>query len=87
MYESGCAFTPRINYVVSVAITVLLQLNYDCYTGLPIWLDFENLAFFQHFWLFLEIKKSRKNLAFFSQKGLALAKHYLSCIFITNLFR
>jgi len=29
---------------------------------------------------FLEIKKNRQNPAFFSQKGLALEKHCLSCI-------
>jgi len=32
--------------------------------------DFKVLAFFEHLWLFWKLKK--KNLAFFSQKGLAL---------------
>jgi len=31
-------------------------------------------------------QKDRQNFAFFSRKGLALAKHCLSCVFITNLF-
>jgi len=35
---------------------------------------------------FFENQKDRQNLAFFSRKGLALAKHCLSCVFITNLF-
>jgi len=35
---------------------------------------------------FFENTKARQNLAFFSRKGLSLAKHRLSCIFITNLF-
>jgi len=51
-------------------------------------LDFEILAFCNTL-AFLEIKKPDKIwlfLAFFSQKGLALAKHCLSCVFITNLF-
>ena len=50
--------------------------------------DFEILAFFEHLWLFLEIKMSEKSGFFwlvFSRIGLALAKHCLSCIFITNL--
>ena len=38
---------------------------------------------FDFFWKY---KKARQNLAFFNQKGLALEKHCLSCIFITNLF-
>ena len=52
--------------------------------------DFEILAFFEHLWLFLEIKMSEKSGFFwliFSRIGLALAKHCLSCIFITNLLR
>ena len=35
---------------------------------------------------FFENQKDRQNLAFFNRKGLALAKHCLSCVFITNLF-
>ena len=55
--------------------------------------DFEILAFFEHLWLFLEIKKPEKSgfsgffWLIFSRIGLALAKHCLSCIFITNLLR
>jgi len=41
-----------------------------------------NSGFFQSTWLFLIFKKF-----FFSRKGLALAKHCLSCILITNLFK
>jgi len=45
------------------------------------------LAFFEHLWLFLEIKKILTNSGFFcSPKGLTLKKHCLSCVFITNLF-
>jgi len=51
--------------------------------------EFESLASFEHLCFFLEIKKSQAKvgffLHFFSQKGLALAKDCLSCIFITNL--
>jgi len=38
--------------------------------------DFEILAFFEHLWLFLEIKskKTRQNLAFFQSKKLGSGK-------------
>ena len=41
-----------------------------------------NSGFFQSTWLFFIFKKF-----FFSRTGLALAKHCLSCILITNLFK
>jgi len=41
----------------------------DCQFGF-----FEILTFFERLWLFLERKKARQNLTFFSQKGLALEK-------------
>ena len=51
---------------------------------------FEILAFFEHLWLFLEIKKSQTKSdffwLFFSRKGLDLETHCLSCISIKNLF-
>ena len=51
--------------------------------------EIEILASFEHLWLFLEIKmpdKIRLFSGFFQSKSLALAKHFLNCIFITNLF-
>jgi len=51
---------------------------------------FANLAFFKPDYevlaLFGNHKKLDKIWLFFSQKGLAVEKDYLSCIFIANLF-
>ena len=61
-------------------------------TGLPIWLVWNQISksgFFQHTWLFLMFwfsQKAKQNMFFFSRKGLALAKHCLSCMFVTNRF-
>jgi len=47
--------------------------------------DFETLAFLTHL-DFFENQRSQTNSGFFSRKDLTLAKHCLSCIFVTNLF-
>jgi len=52
--------------------------------------DFESISFFEHLWLFLEMKMSEKSGFFwliFSRIGLSLTKHCVSYIFITNLLR
>jgi len=51
---------------------------------LPIWLFWNQIL---NIWLFLRhLAKSVFFWLFFNRKGLALAKHCLSCIFIANLF-
>jgi len=48
--------------------------------------DFEILAFLTPLAFFENQKNTDKIWLVFTQKGLALAKHCLSCVFIINLF-
>jgi len=72
---------------------VLMRILNSCVVGLPIWLFWSQILKFGRFLIplaFLEIKKPEKSGLFwliFSRICLALAKHCLSCIFITNLLR
>jgi len=70
-----------------------LCFGFNEVSGLPIWLFWSQILKFWLFWTHLALSENQKKpdnswlfLRFFSRKDLSLAKHYLRCIFITNLF-
>ena len=67
-YKGNC-------YVIVASNWSSSRLILAHWRGLPIWLFWGQI-------LKLWLKKARQNLSFFNRKGLALAKHCLSCIFI-----
>ena len=61
----------------------LVSMRYARVANLAFWSQILKFWLFKHLWLFWKSKKSRQNFAFF--QGLALEKHFRSCIFITIL--
>ena len=83
----------RLDREQNLIVECKLETDNTLWSGSPIWLFWSQilqfLLFLNTFGFFGNQGKTDKIwlfLAFFSQEGLALDKHCLSCIFITDLF-